>query len=170
MDELALDPVDDADALQRLVDTVFADPEVRRGMGWTEADDREAALEAISGLWHDRFEDGWDLRAVRRGDRTVGLVGLGPVGEDATAWYAVYLLDRGEGLGRRLTRWGLDEACDRGADRVLAVTWAENEASRGLLEAEGFELEGPAPFDWARESELSWVVYLRWVPTTNSHG
>lgn len=166
MDELFLERIGDAASLERVVEEVFADPEVRRGMGWTEDDDPEQAREAIEGLWARRFEEGWRLFDVRLEGRRAGLVGLGPLDEgEGTVWYAVYLLERGQGLGRRLTRRAVDRAREEGAREVLAVTWAENEASRRLLEAEGFEPVGEAPYDWARESALTWMEYRRALNT-----
>lgn len=160
MTDLQLATIDDAAHLDRVVEEVFSDPEVRRGMGWTEEDDAEEAKAAIAGLWSRRFEAGWDLRDVRLDGERAGLVGLGPVDEaTGTAWYAIYLLERGEGLGRELTRWALAAASSQGAREAVAVTWAENEASRRLLEGEGFELAGPAPYDWAQESVLDWLEY-----------
>lgn len=161
-DELVLERIDDAAQLERVVDEVFADAEVRRGMGWTEADDPEEARAAIRGLWRRRLEAGWRLFDVSLEDRRAGLVGLGPVDEaDGTVWYAVYLLERGQGLGGRLTRRAIERARREGARELVAVTWAKNEASRGLLEAEGFEPAGEAPYDWARESALTWLEYRR---------
>lgn len=155
---LRLRPIEDADSLQGLVDDVFADPEVRRGMGWTEADPLEDAMDAIHGLWRRRLASGWQLLEVRDEGERAGLAGLGPVDpEDGSAWYAIYLLHRGEGLGRRVTRRLIRRAREAGARELVAVTWAKNTASQALLEGEGFERVGAAPYDWAEQSELDWL-------------
>lgn len=166
MQRLTLDPVETLDELDALVEATFSDPEVRRGMGWIPSDDADKALEAIHGLFTRRFEAGWDLRAVRTEDGLAGLVGLGPLDEeDRSPWYAVYLLDRGRGLGRKLTRWALDLAQNRGAREVIAITWQENEPMRNLLDSEGFSLHGEAAYQWAQESELTWLEYRKRLPS-----
>lgn len=137
---------------------VFADPGTRRGMGWTGEDDTEEALAAIEGLWDRRFAEGWCVYDVRDDGRRVGMSGLGPI-DDGEAWWAVYLLERGQGYGRAVGRRLVDRARRDGADRVVAVTWAANEASRRMLEALDFRVEGPAPYDWAHESSLEWLLY-----------
>lgn len=157
---LSLETVTDDDELADLVEAVFSDPGTRRGMGWTEDDDPEEAMEAISGLWEKRFERGWRIYDVRREGERVGLAALGPP-DEAEPWWAVYLLDRGEGLGKAVGRRLVEQARRDGASAVLAVTWAENAASRGMLEALGFEERGPAPYGWAEESELAWLAYRR---------
>lgn len=156
----SLEPVTDGDELTTLVETVFSDPGARRGMGWTEDDDPEEAMEAISGLWAKRFERGWRIYDVRREGQRVGLAALGPP-EEPEPWWAVYLLERGEGLGKAIGRRLVERARRDGADALLAVTWVKNAASRGMLEALGFEQQGPAPYDWAEESELAWLAYRR---------
>lgn len=159
---LQLTLIDEQAELADLVEHVFADAEVRRGMGWTEADDTDEAMTAIHGLFERRHEAGWRLYRVTDAGETVGLAGRGPVDpDDASAWFAVYLRRRGEGLGCAVTERLAAEAADAGARELVAVTWAENTASQGLLEATGFELVGPAPYDWARESELDWRLYRR---------
>lgn len=158
--ELNLARVESPGALEDLVHDVFSDPQVRRGMGWTEADDTDEALEAIWGLWERRFREGWRLFEVRHQDERAGLAGLGPV-EEATAWWAVYLTERGRGLGQAIGRRLAKRAREEGAEELVAVTWARNQASQGMLEALGFESVGPAPYDWARESELEWLEYRR---------
>lgn len=162
MGELTFETVTDAEALEQLVDDVFCDPEVRRGMGWTDADPVDEAMEAIHGLWQRRLDAGWDLVEVRHHGERAGLAGLGPTDpDDASAWYAIYLLHRGEGLGRRVTRRFIQRAKASGARELVAVTWAKNTASQALLEGEGFEPVGPAPYDWARESQLDWLELRR---------
>lgn len=156
---LILQRVEDVSLLEDLVDSVFADPQARRGMGWTAEDDPEEAMEAIWGLWHRRFQHGWRLFTVVHEDRRAGLAGLGPVEEDGTAWWAVYLLERGQGIGPRVGHQLIERATRDGVRELIAVTWAKNEASRSMLEDLGFEEEGPAPYDWARESPLSWCEY-----------
>lgn len=158
--DLSLERVSDEEQVAQLVSHVFAEPETRRGMGWTEEDDPEEAMEAIAGLWEARFAEGWRIYAVQQGQATVGLAGLGPAGEDSP-WWAVYLLERGQGLGKTAGQRLIEQARREGAKQVLAVTWRKNEASRGMLEALGFHEVGPAPYDWARESELSWLQYRR---------
>lgn len=158
---LSFEPIEEADTLRSVVDEVFADPEVRRGMGWTEDDDPGEAREAIEGLFERRFESGWWLADVRLQDERAGLAGLGPIDEDGAAWYAIYLLRRGEGLGRTVTERLIARARKRGVEELIAVSWAENDAIQGLLESVGFELAGEAPYDWARESTLTWLEYRR---------
>jgi len=158
--ELTLAPVAGETELEALVSTVFCDPQTRRGMGWTERDDPEEAMQAIGGLWHRRLDEGWSIFDVQRTGETIGLAGLGPI-EEGRAWWAVYLLERGQGLGKAIGRRLIDRAAEDGAREVVAVTWAKNEASRGMLSSLGFEAEGPPPYDWARESELAWLRYRR---------
>ncbi len=139
---------------------VFSDPEARRGMGWTEQDDAEEAKRSILGLWRRRFQGDWVLFAIEVDGRDVGLAGLGSGSQaDEPPWVAVYLLERGRGLGRRATEQLLDLAAEQGHARVRAVTWAENKRGRGLLEALGFEDQGPASYPWAEESGMAWLVY-----------
>lgn len=139
---------------------VFSDPEARRGMGWTEQDDAEEAKESILGLWRHRFHGDWALFAIDVDDRDVGLAGLGSGSQaDEPPWVAVYLLERGSGLGRWATEQLLDLAAGQGHETVRAVTWAENERGRGLLGALGFEDQGPAKYPWAEESGMVWLVY-----------
>lgn len=160
--ELTFHEVHAEPELAVLVDAVFADAEVRRGMGWTPEDDVDEAMAAIHGLWEHRFEGGWTLWRIHAADALVGLAGLGPVDEeDETAWSAVYLLERGEGFGARVTERLVEHARQVGACALVAVTWAENEAAKALLEVTGFEPEGPARYDWAKESELSWEQWIR---------
>lgn len=158
--ELRLEPVGSEDELQALVEHVFSDPGARRGMGWTEDDDPAEAMEAIWGLWERRFADGWQAYEVRHAGDSAGLAGLGPI-EGGQAWWAVYLVKRGEGLGTETGRRLVDRARERDVETLIAVTWTENEASRRMLETLGFREEGPAPYDWAEESELSWLRYRR---------
>lgn len=161
----SFEPIEDADTLRSVVGEVFADSQVRRGMGWTEDDDPEEAREAIEGLFERRFESGWWLADVRMQGERAGLAGLGPTDEDGAAWYAIYLLHRGEGLGRAVTERLIDRARKHGVDELIAVSWAENDAIQGLLESVGFEFVGEAPYDWADESELTWVEYRRRIGT-----
>lgn len=158
--DLTLAPVDERAGVRELVDDVFSDPETRRGIGWTEADDPERAREAITDLWDRRFDEGWRVLEVRAGEARAGMAGLGPV-EDGEAWWAVYLLERGRGLGRAVGRRLAGRARRQGVRELVAVTWAENDASRRMLEALGFDERGPAPYEWAEESALAWVEYRR---------
>lgn len=160
MAALSFRRVDEVGTLQKLVEDVFADPQVRWGLGWTDEDDPEEAMAAIEALFEHRHEAGWTLLEVRHGGRCAGLAGLGPLDpESAERAYAIYLTERRRGLGRRVTDRLLERARASGAESVLAITWAENEASRALLEGAGFRFEGEAPYGWAQESELDWVVY-----------
>lgn len=165
--QLSLEPVAGKDELEALVADVFADPGTRRGMGWTEDEDPEEALEAIWGLWERRFAADWRIYEVRHEDERAGLAGLGPI-EDGQAWWAVYLLERGEGLGTATGERLVEQARQQGARTLIAVTWKQNEASRAMLETLGFEEEGPAPYDWAEESELSWLRYRRELAASRS--
>lgn len=133
-------------------------------MGWTEADDTAEALEAIHGLWERRFEEGWRILEVRHEDERAGLAGLGPIEDDGTAWWAVYLVERGKGIGREVGRRLIEQARKQGATTLVAVTWAKNDASQRMLEALGFEDIGPAPYDWADESQLDWLQYRQELP------
>jgi mycothiol synthase len=45
---------------------------------------------------------------------------------------------RGRGLGRELTRWGVDDLWRRGVDRVYIVVEALNSGAMAMYEAEGF--------------------------------
>jgi mycothiol synthase len=45
---------------------------------------------------------------------------------------------RGRGLGRELTRWGVDDLRRRGADRIYIVVEALNGGAMAMYEAEGF--------------------------------
>lgn len=159
-DSFSLELVTDGEELSGLVETVFGDPGTRRGMGWTEDDDPEEAMAAIAGLWVKRFAEDWRIYDVRRDGQRVGLAALGPA-DEAEPWWAVYLLERGEGLGQAIGRRLVERAREDGAEALVAVTWAKNAASRGMLEALGFQEQGPAPYDWAEESELAWLVYRK---------
>lgn len=158
--ELTLAPVTAEAELTELVDHVFSDPGTRRGMGWTEDEDPEEAMASIRGLWEHRLETGWRLYDVRSDGQRVGLAGLGPI-EEGEAWWAVYLLERGEGYGQATGRRLIEAARQRGVRALIAVTWAKNEPSKRMLEALGFTEQGPAPYGWAEESELSWLQYRR---------
>lgn len=158
--ELTLRRVEAREEVEALVAAVFSDPEARRGMGWTESDDPSRAREAIQGLWEHRFEEGWRFVEVLCGGRRAGMAALSPI-EEGRAWWAVYLVERGRGLGTRVGRRLLQQARRAGASQLCAITWAENAASRAMLEKLDFDPVGPAPYDWARESQLEWLEYRR---------
>jgi len=157
------------EAVLEVVEDVFDDPMVRRGIGWTEEDDPDEAKAAIRELFDRRHADGWRLFEVRKEDQRVGLTGLGPTDRDeGRAWYAIYLLDRGRGLGREVTEAMIDHAREEGLEVLGAITWADNEASRGLLTSLGFELVREHEAKWARESALTWVELRRPVDQENA--
>lgn len=158
--KLTLRPIESLSTLTGLVEETFSDPEVRLGIGWQPEDDTEEAMAAIQDLFERRFEQGWTLWQVTLDGRGAGLAGLGPIDpEDGSAWYAIYLTLRGQGLGTRVTERVVERARQRGVETLVAVMWAENEASRALMTGQGFAFAGPAPYAWAQESELDWVEY-----------
>jgi RimJ/RimL family protein N-acetyltransferase len=157
---LELDRVRTPAELTELVDDVFEDPQARRGLGWTEADDIEEAMASIRWLFDHRYEKGWQLYEVRADDERAGIAGLGPV-EDGEAWWAVYLTVRGRGLGQRVGEQLIARAEREGAREVVAATWARNGASRRMLETLGFDDVGPATYEWAEDSQLTWIEYRR---------
>lgn len=164
MTSLTYHPITDPKHLQATVQSVFSDPDTRRGMGWRRTDDAQQALEAIHGLWEERYHDGWDLYRVHHDEDLIGFTGLGPI-EDGEAWYAIYILERGEGYGSTVTEHMIQHAHDTPADTLTAVAEETNHASRALLEKHGFEPVGEAPYDWAQESELTWISYERSLDT-----
>jgi RimJ/RimL family protein N-acetyltransferase len=156
--QLILEPLATWPDVRDVAQDVFADPDVRLGLGWQPHEDEDTALDAIMGLFEQRYQDGWRLYEVRHEDRRAGLAGIGPRGENE-AWYAIYLLERGEGLGARVTERFVEQAREEDLDALVAITWAENEASHGLLESQGFEFVGEAEYDWSEDSELTWIEF-----------
>lgn len=160
MPDVELDPIESPSELEETIDTIFADPQARMGMGWGPEDDLDEAMRSIRGLWRDRFEAGWHLFRVHWGNRLAGFTGLGP-GTDGRNWYAIYLLERGQGLGSQVTDDMLDIARAEKIPSLIAITREGNQACRRLLTSHGFTLQGPAPYEWAQESPLTWLVYRR---------
>lgn len=160
MTSIELEEIDSQSQLVDTVETVFADPKAREGMGWGPEDDVDEAMEHILGLWRDRFESGWHLYRVSLEDGLAGFTGFGPAQPDET-WFAIYLLQRGQGLGSQVTERVLETAREETEHPLVAVTREENHACRGLLTSHGFTLQGEAPYDWAQKSALTWLVYRR---------
>ncbi len=52
---------------------------------------------------------------------------------------------RGRGLGRELTRWGVDDLRRRGVDRIYIVVEALNDGALAMYEAEGFRRHAEWP-------------------------
>jgi ribosomal-protein-alanine N-acetyltransferase len=135
----------DLDALH----AIYGDAETMRyiGSAGRPAPDLDATRRTLDLLLdHDR-QHGFTLWALdeRDGDPVVGVAGLLPVEGRGPEVEAAYLVRRdrwGQGYATEALRAVLDIADSLGLDRVIALAYPENDASRRVMEKAGMVPEG----------------------------
>jgi ribosomal-protein-alanine N-acetyltransferase len=127
---------------------VYSDPSTYEYIGADPAQSVEETFDRIEGKAAHQAEHGFSLWSLveRESGRVVGHCGIQMLegGPEVELGYALARAARGRGYateaGRACLRYGFE---DVGLDRIVAVAWPENAASRGVMEKLGMRLVGP---------------------------
>jgi ribosomal-protein-alanine N-acetyltransferase len=147
-DRLRLRSIEDGDA-ERLFQ-IYGDAETMRHVGRTGRPvvDLAAAQRAVESLRRNEAVNGFSLWAIdeRDGEALVGVAGLALVEGEGPEVEAAYILRRdrwGRGYATEALRAVLEIGHEQlGMERIVALAYVENDASRRVMEKAGMRPDG----------------------------
>ena len=105
--------------------------------------------------WAEEFADArYRFRVAQADGEVVGYVKLGPPAlpvetvKTAVELRQIYLLPKchGQGVGKRLTDWAIDEARRLGGEELYLTVYVDNHRAKALYQHYGFEAVGQYDF------------------------
>jgi ribosomal-protein-alanine N-acetyltransferase len=155
-ERLILRPMEEADAADLHV--VYEDPSTFEYIGAGPARSIDETLERIALKAAHHEEHGFALWSVveKASGRVIGDCGLQMLegGPEVELGYKLARDSRGKGYATEAARASVDFGFEQaGLDRIVAVAWPGNRASRGVMEKVGMTLAGRGVF-YGNESVL----------------